>query len=127
MPEVAVAEDDDAGLDEDDVGLAWERGVVEAVAEASLPECAPEEHLGLGVAGPVLFLDLRSERRGRSELAVAGYLHSDLSFSPPDVGFCRCHPFCTPYGSSLSVVEIASWEFEATVRIVTAYLRREVF
>jgi len=73
VPEIAVAEDDDASFGDDDVGLAGQPGIVKTVANSQFPERTSKEHFGSGVAAAVPFLDVRSKAGRRLEIGVAGY------------------------------------------------------
>lgn len=49
VPETAVHEDAGAVFAQDDIGFAGQAVVVEAIAEAMMPQVATDDHLGFGV------------------------------------------------------------------------------
>jgi hypothetical protein len=75
VPEAAVDEDDGAVLGEDDVRRAGEAAVVDAVAEAELPEGATQEKLRTSVLGSVMRHTLKALLWSHDEANYCSNLH----------------------------------------------------
>jgi len=68
MPEVAIAEDDQTRATKDEIRLANQQGIMQAVTKAATPKLAAKQDLSFGITRSVAAFNRRGERGSRLKL-----------------------------------------------------------